>query len=715
MITTSSQWKSLVQRPGKIVVVARLYYGDETKYISIATDAVSIGVERFMPFISQMPQINQSVDIETHNPTISNLTLEINNLLFQPGKRFSDYIETIGSGADLGFENRRADVRLFMDGITTFDNCFKLLQFGIIRDLPHDWQSGQVIIEDGLELAMRDLDDLVLDTDAPLGLLPDGSNGRLAPIIYGNHQMELGNTDPALIKFKRTHNFSPAIYLGLNDSGEHEWFIAGHKMDDQNDLYGWDTKINRMVRLSAFTVILNTTAGSIISHADGVDFYDFFYPNGTTTQTFTQNSPVVTNRDKAANTNVDDFAQIECADSIGGSGTEQEYAFDVNFGPWDNTGVADADISEIKAYSLTDWIPSPYAGTQIFDILSSIDIKSKTVAAYFLFNTYALSTQAIASSPVNVYMTASYGAPIEEPNVFKIYQMFKRIKYKPIEPRLELFSGGKGYEYGTWINSRTQTIAHADNNLANGLIENYAGVIESHLRDLLFQATAKIDLASFNVASNGVAGLLCSSNLVDSINSRPRIAAHLADCKSFMWWNTDGTFKMKTILDTYAASDRTINFNDVRNLKFTRTQANQLHTNVVVSYAWDGKTFQAKTDPAQDTTCQTRYNVTAEQTTLIHESKTIRDLATANALRDFLLAFWKQPHNLATGELDKSNLDLDLGDIVDFENMPYKVRGEDIETNVTRAGQTIYKYWWMIMIERGDILDFEAIQLHDLS
>ena len=100
---------------------------------------------------------------------------------------------------------------------------------------------------------------------------------------------------------------------------------------------------------------------------------------------------------------------------------------------------------------------------------------------------------------------------------------------------------------------------------------------------------------------------------------------------------------------------------------------------------------------------------------MIHESKTIRDETTANALRDFLLAFWKQPHNIALGTLDKSYLALDLGDVIEFENMPYKVRGEDITANATRAGQTIYKYWWIMKVERGELLEFAAIQLHDLS
>jgi hypothetical protein len=719
MIPTSNQWDAISQTPGQPILVARLYYGDGTKYISVSNDDVQIDGERFIGFVSGIPNITQAIDIDTHNPTVSKMTMEIDNLLFQPGKRFSDYIETIGAGADLGFENRRADVRIYLDGITSFDNCFKILENGIIRDLPHDWESAQVIIEDGLELVMRELDDLVLDADSPTGLLPDGSNGMLGPIIMGNHQLELGSTDPALIKFKRTHNFTPAIYLGLNDSGDHEWFLADHQMDAQADLYGFDTKINRMVRLTAFNVILNTSAGSIISHADGVDFYDYFYPNGTTTQTFTQGTPTVTNRDRAANTIVDDYAQITCYDSVGASGTEDEYAFDVNFGAWDNTDVLDADISEIKNYSLTDYTESPYSGTQIFDIITSINIKGQTAAAYYLFSMSALTTQTQIASDVNIHCAASYGAPIEEANVFKIYQIFKRIKYKPIEPRLALFSGGKGYEYGTWINGRSTaegfTETHADDDDANELIENYAGVIEGILRNQLSRVDANIDRDSFNIASNDVSGLLCSSALTATENSREWIRQHLADCKSFMWWNNDGTFKMQTIVDTYSASDRVINFDDVQDLKFDRTDANQLRTNVIVKYAWDGSVFQAKTDAAQDTTAQTRYNVTAEETTLIHESKTIRDETTANALRDFLLAFWKQPHNIALGTLDKSYLALDLGDVIEFENMPYKVRGEDITANATRAGQTIYKYWWIMKVERGELLEFAAIQLHDLS
>ena len=161
--------------------------------------------------------------------------------------------------------------------------------------------------------------------------------------------------------------------------------------------------------------------------------------------------------------------------------------------------------------------------------------------------------------------------------------------------------------------------------------------------------------------------------------------------------------------------DKTIDARDVITLKFDRTPISDIKTAVDVRYNLSQGKYMSATGVSEDTDQQSKYNITEAQSILIREAKHIGDSTTAGNFRLFLLNFFKQPHNIAIGELDKMHLDLDLGDIIEFSNMPYKVYGEDITVNTSRNGQTIYKYWWVFHIERSDKLKFKAIQLHRLT
>ena len=103
------------------------------------------------------------------------------------------------------------------------------------------------------------------------------------------------------------------------------------------------------------------------------------------------------------------------------------------------------------------------------------------------------------------------------------------------------------------------------------------------------------------------------------------------------------------------------------------------------------------------------------QTTLGHETKNVKAAATAALVQAKLGLWWSQPHNLAIGTLGKEYLHLDIGDIIQFKNMGYKVRGKDITITNTIAGQDIYPYFKIYQVARGEKMNFKAIQLHKLS
>ncbi|KKK74444.1 hypothetical protein LCGC14_2883700, partial [marine sediment metagenome] len=101
---------------------------------------------------------------------------------------------------------------------------------------------------------------------------------------------------------------------------------------------------------------------------------------------------------------------------------------------------------------------------------------------------------------------------------------------------------------------------------------------------------------------------------------------------------------------------------------------------------------------AEDTVYQTKYNLTEAESTLTFESKYIIDSTTATSLRTYLLAQWKQPHNQLEFGVGVEHLELDIGDILEFSNMPFKIFGEDITDNTTTrplGEQVINKYWWI--------------------
>ena len=91
-LTTSSEWDSLVLRAdGEITAIVRMFYGDEsgTNFISLSDgDQVTIAGEKFVGLLNQVPDVEQLIDIKTHEHSISDLTLEIDNLELDPGRRF---------------------------------------------------------------------------------------------------------------------------------------------------------------------------------------------------------------------------------------------------------------------------------------------------------------------------------------------------------------------------------------------------------------------------------------------------------------------------------------------------------------------------------------------------------------------------------------------------------------------------------------------------
>ncbi len=243
MITTSTQWDSLCQRPGQeVTVVVRMYYGDESAYKSFANRDLTIGTEKFLGVIQGVPTVIQQLDMKEHTHSIQSLTLAINNLEYQPGARWSDLVEdtTLGAGADIGFYNRKIDIRFYLDGITTFANCFPLLSSGIVREIKHSREQTTIEIEDRTEMMYQDIGTYMADTDAAdtdQGL-PVDSREKIKPIIYGDHRYYQSDDHIDLDTVSNLNNISACRYLGIDSSGNHLWQISNHELDEVGVIAG---------------------------------------------------------------------------------------------------------------------------------------------------------------------------------------------------------------------------------------------------------------------------------------------------------------------------------------------------------------------------------------------------------------------------------------------------------------------------------------------
>ena len=781
MITPSAQWASLSPLPGELGAVARLYYGSEGSgdYVSLATKDMVLDGERFAGLLESIPSKSNGVDLVNHIPLTDSFTLTIDNLEYQPGKRFSDLLEELGTGSDIGFENRRIDVRLYLPGITTFANCLEIQTNGIMREPTHSRSMTTFTVFDGTELFLAKISHPLTETDASdtnKGL-PPASRGKEKPTVYGDHSFHLGSEVEADTTSDRSHQMVKAVKIG-----DYRYQVSHHAMYELSGVWAEDKNSGRPVQLPSFTIIQNTSSGAIIETGEPVDsgtdgvtiataktfssatgaltngmvgdilfisngatfeyipvsvihgvnsltltqqpgiigtgltyrllnvsrFYDYHYGNGNVGY---QGTDIWSNGSRACD---GDFAQRATLNTE--FLTWSLVYFDAEFPAWINAEVEDADIHEVAIFgkvAMTNLSPGTSPTAKINSV-SFMGDSSSVINAY--------GTQAATQAGISEIVDVRVADPLDEDPVLggNLYELYKRIQYDLGSAPDEILVACKGREYGIWIEQRGTSsgwaVSHADNEDSGEMIENPAGIFESLLTDELgIDDEDYIDRESLNVLSNDLVSYLCSFVIYTSQESRDLLGMLLKDFRSFMWWNTSGQFRFKAIEDTYADSDMTLHYEDMRDLEFPRTDPTEQQTVVRLRYKEFNGAYQFTTADAEDTTQQTKYNLPSDFSTLTYDALPIPDSATALLMRNYKLAFWKQPHNLTEITMPKDYLQIDVGDILDISGMPYKVRGLDISINNTVGGQTIYKYFFVLFVDRGAEMTLTGIQLHNLS
>ncbi len=736
MITVSTAWKNSAQLSKQVVALVRLHYGDETSYIAISSGSIQGFDEEYRPMLLSSPVSTSGVDMFTHKFQASDISLKVSNGDYHPGVKFSDLFSdtSLGAGNDFGFENRRVDIKLWVPGITTFADCIQYFN-GVVRDIQHTDTGIILSIQDKREIIHHEIGTLLTDSDAAeTGQgLPEESRSKIKPIIHGNHIYLMGDNSKSLDTVSTIHSLIACAYLGIDSSNKHRWQVASHKLDqinaegddsEQQQIWGSDSLLGRFVRLaSTFTLEQNDSSGCIISHANDPAFFDYWFSKGTVVGSISGSGTT----SNPTNVNDKDYSTSgELAGNVAAvQGSSQR--FDVPFANYDDQGLSDDDITEVKIliYGLLTYLGVAGDGDEEVEIglgeapfgeLLSLSTQYPTGGSFpaaRLSSTLATHTLADIGQDQRVQLekqnnNANTGA------TFDAYEMNKQIKYTRLA-LLSLLSGGRGREYDTWINNRTQTETHADNGATGGLIENLAGQIESLYRDELGRVDADFDLASLNVASNDNTDVFAFS-ITKVVNSLSFIAKLCQDGRSFIWLEPSGKIRMKVLEDTYSSSDRKIDFRTLLAPKFTRTKPQRIFTAVKVKYNWNGSSHIIETAISEDTAMQDKYNVTEAESTLAYDSRSINNSTTAENLRAYLLSQWKQQHNQVEFRVGIEHIDLDLGDIVEFDNVQLKPFGLDITQSNTIAGQDILQYWWIYNVKRSiNGATIKAFQLHDLS
>ena len=227
-------------------------------------------------------------------------------------------------------------------------------------------------------------------------------------------------------------------------------------------------------------------------------------------------------------------------------------------------------------------------------------------------------------------------------------------------------------------------------------------------------ASDSIDADSFNVSSNILSAYKLAPSITTVISSKKVLGQMALQSRSVLW-RTGGKFTHQAIKDTYSDSDRDLllDYDTIFNEDFERTKKNWIYPAVEVLYGLDasGKLTRS-TGVSTNSAAQTRYR---SNQTLKFKAPYIWDDATALLLQAYLLAQWKQPHNIHPFGVGLDGVQLKVGSIYGLKNAP-PVRGKDITASYTLLGQTIYPYWIIYSVSRNQYgAQYKAMQLHRLD
>ena len=141
----------------------------------------------------------------------------------------------------------------------------------------------------------------------------------------------------------------------------------------------------------------------------------------------------------------------------------------------------------------------------------------------------------------------------------------------------------------------------------------------------------------------------------------------------------DGTFSFINMFQNYNQSDAVIQASDVTNFVYSKTDTEDIKLMVRVKYMYDygTKKYTEATNLSNDgavpknvENMQEMYSINSLTDAYLEvESKYIRDSNTATLLRNYLLEWHKNQHNIIECTLPPKYMYLECGDIVEFDSL----------------------------------------------
>ena len=480
MITLPAKYEA-ASSPQHIVAdwLLELAYDDTTPgtfYMSAADRTVT---NFYDGIVLNWGQIDEKLDLANSSASVSDIKITVAN----KWNNASGLLSAELKGGTKKFINQNVVIRSWLLGCAVTADC--LIRYtGRLVDISHDAETVTFKIEhrepwDRVTFPTNKIS----DADAAGSMLPDGSLGKYKQIPYGDFQREPDTATAADLDLSRIQPFSTCIYLGLDSDDKHRWQISDKQIEVADALWMYDEDIERMVRLSAFTVVSNDSSGCIIKHDNLIDVYDYWYNDADVVEN-TANAGSIADAANLGDADKDSKATLDCVDTINLVAQQSLAELHAFFNPWDNQPVIDAaNIVAVENFCRSSFEDETYVGNSEFYLESgsgggTYNLKANVVGTiYNMYDSMAdeglAAAAAITDFPIFV-LKGAFSTPggSADDNFAYPYLIFKRIKYTPLR-LMPLFFGGNGIEKCSWTDG-TALDANLPHRVHRDLIKNWS-------------------------------------------------------------------------------------------------------------------------------------------------------------------------------------------------------------------------------------------------
>lgn len=715
-VPTSAEWDIVSQLPGESWFAARLYYGNQDSYLSIGSKDFELDDEKFIGIISNKPAISGGFDIQTREYKIAGGTIEIINHIDQI-TTFGLLASNLGSGNDVGFENRRVDLRLMKEGISKFENGYALLQNGRMYR-PHYGRSLVTIrVEDNTKNLMGTLGNLVTQSDATSGhSLPTQSAGSIKPIIYGDHRWKIdagydGNT---LTKEEWDPTDEPR-FVPMIDLGGDRWLVESDKVagalsrDTSEAIWVFNSASGSWNQVNSYTVIQNNDDGFIIEidiagGPSGEDQYLYNQYDLPIRYEIIFGVGFFADPEFSIDGDVTTDMVITPLSTVGSAGIIRFWFPEIS-----GSYIAALKTGELMLTGIGDFgsMNQLYVDGDLNAYYTASDLT-------LTFYEHSKAVDDAYGAFVDLTFRNSSGAAGISANITEVYRLALLATLRPIGSYLW---GGFGHAILSWVDDASRS-SHFNFGDAGDPAINPATCVESIARNDMGFVDDTLNKPSFDQASNDLSTSLANFDVRVETDFKLFLSHVSRQFRSIIGIDTNSKLGMIVINNRYSSADVVISYNDMAGLKFERTDDDQLTSKVIVEYSFNGDRYLNNTDKIENTTTRTRYGLSVEATSRSLKADLINDAADAEAYGDFELAFWQQHHNtIDEMSLDMAFMKYSPGDVIRIKDLPEELfpNGEDVTEVFTRAGQDILPYFLITDFVKSDRVIFKGIQMHDTT